>query len=83
VEIVKLDLDALSIVPTAPPAAGPDRGPPPGTGRPDVGAGEVAVAAVPEPLLAVAVTMPYAPPAIAMAVAPMAMNLMSFAENMD
>jgi hypothetical protein len=43
----------------------------------------VAVAEVPEPLLAVAVTMPYAPPAIAMAMAPMAMNLMSFAENMD
>jgi len=83
---VKLELDTLSIVPTAPPAVGPDRAldpPPPGTGRPDVGAGEVAVAAVPEPLFAVAVTMPYAPPATAMAVAPMAINLMSFAENMD
>jgi hypothetical protein len=43
----------------------------------------VTVDAAPEPLLAVAVTMPYAPPAIAMAVAPIAMNLVSFRENMD
>jgi len=57
---VKLDLDTLSIVPDAPPAAGPDRAldpPLPGTGRPDVAAGEVAAVAVPE-LLAVALTMP-------------------------
>jgi hypothetical protein len=86
VEIVKLDLDTLSTVPDAPPAAGPDRAldpPPPGTSRPDVGAGEVAVAAVPEPLFAVEVTMPYAPPAIAMATAPTTMGPVSLRKNMD
>jgi hypothetical protein len=58
---VKLDVDALATVPTAPPAAGPDRAfdpAPPSAGRPDGAAAEVAVVAVPEPLLAVAVTMP-------------------------
>jgi hypothetical protein len=61
VESVKLDLDTLSTVPDDPPAAGPDRAlapPPPSAGRVGVGAGDVPVAAVPEPLLAVALTMP-------------------------
>jgi hypothetical protein len=58
---VKLDLDTLSTVPDAPPAAGPDRAldpPLPGTGRPDVAEGDMAVVAVPERSPAVALTMP-------------------------
>jgi hypothetical protein len=58
---VKLDVDTLATLPVDPPAAGPDRAldpPPAATGRPDVAAGAAAVAAVPEPLLAVALTMP-------------------------
>jgi hypothetical protein len=85
VDRVKLDADTVSTVPDAPPAAGPDRAldPPPATaGRPAVAAEKVAVVAEPEPLLA-AVTMPYAPPAIAIAAAPIAMNLVSLPENMD
>jgi hypothetical protein len=62
VESVKLDVDTLATVPTVPPAAGPDRAldpPPPSAGRPDVVAAVVvAVVAVPEPLFAVALTMP-------------------------
>jgi hypothetical protein len=42
-----------------------------------------AAVAVAEPPLAVALTMPYAPPPIAMAVAPMAIDLVSLRENMD
>jgi hypothetical protein len=60
VESVKLDVDMLSTVPDAPPAAGPDRAldpRPPSAGRADVVAGEVAVFGVPEPLPAVALTM--------------------------
>jgi hypothetical protein len=45
--------------------------------------GDVAAVAVPEPLLAVALTMPYAPPPSAMVAAPMAMNVVSLRENMD
>jgi hypothetical protein len=55
------DLDTLLTLPIDPPAAGPDRAldpPPPGTGCPDVAARDVAVVAVPEPVLAVALTMP-------------------------
>jgi hypothetical protein len=61
VDIVKLDVDTLSTVPDDPPAAGPDRAwDPPllDTGCPDVAEADVAVVAVPEPLLAVALTMP-------------------------
>jgi hypothetical protein len=61
VEIVKVDLDTLTTVPTAPPAAGPDRAlepPPPKPGRPDGAAGDVAVVVVLELLPAVALTMP-------------------------
>jgi hypothetical protein len=57
---VKLDAETLSTVPDVPPAAGPDRALDPrlpGTGRPDVAEGDVAVVTVPEPLLAVALTM--------------------------
>jgi hypothetical protein len=61
VEIVKLDLETLMTVPDDPPAAGPDRALAPplrGTCWPDVAAGDVAVIAAPEPVLAVAATMP-------------------------
>jgi hypothetical protein len=60
VVIVKLDADTLSTVPDDPPAAGPDRAldPPPRAGCPDVAEPDVAVVAVPEPVLAVALTMP-------------------------
>jgi hypothetical protein len=57
--------------------------PPPDAGCPGVAERDVAVVAVPEPLLAVALTMPYAPPPIAMAAAPTAMDLVSLRENMD
>jgi hypothetical protein len=60
VVIVKLDADTLSTVPDDPPAAGPDRAlelPPPRTSCPDGAEADVAVA-VPEPVLAVALTMP-------------------------
>jgi hypothetical protein len=58
---VKLDADTLSTVPDDPPAAGPDRAldpPPPPAGFADVTEADVAVVAVPEPVLAVALTMP-------------------------
>jgi hypothetical protein len=61
VKIVKLDVDTLSTVPAAPPVAGPDRAldpAPPGPGCPDGAAGDVAVVAAPEPVPAVAPTMP-------------------------
>jgi len=61
VEIVKLDLETLSTVPDDPPAAGPDRALDPplgGTGWPGVAEVDVAVVAAPEPVLAVALTMP-------------------------
>jgi hypothetical protein len=61
VESTKPELDTLATVPTAPPAAGPDRAldpRAPGTGRSDVAAAEAAVVAVFEPLSAVALTMP-------------------------
>jgi hypothetical protein len=84
---VKLEVDRLSTVPDDPPAAGPDRAldPPPlfDTGCPDVAEADVAVVAVPEPLLAVALTMPTVPPPIAIAAAPIAMDLVSFRENMN
>ncbi|HEY0517643.1 MAG TPA: hypothetical protein VGD00_11015 [Solirubrobacteraceae bacterium] len=61
--IVKLDFETLVTVPDDPPAAGPDRAldPPPPPPKPRcAGAGEVddALVAVPEPGLAVALTMP-------------------------
>jgi hypothetical protein len=61
VDSVRLDVDTLATVPITPPAAGPDRALdplPPRAGRPDGGAGDVAVVAVLELLLAVALTMP-------------------------
>jgi hypothetical protein len=60
VDIVKLDLDTLSTVPDDPPAAGPDRAldPPPRPGWPTAAEGDVAVDTAPEPVLAVALTMP-------------------------
>jgi hypothetical protein len=65
VEIVKLDLETLSTVPDDPPAAGPERAldpPLPGTRGPDRAAVEAdaedTVVAVPDPVLAVAPTMP-------------------------
>jgi hypothetical protein len=80
----KPDVDTLLTLPIDPPAAGPDRAldpPRPGTGCPGVAAGEVAVVTVPEPALAVALAMPYAPPPVAMAV-PMAIDLANLRENM-
>jgi hypothetical protein len=90
VNIVKLDSETLSTVPDDPPAAGPDRAldpPPPDPERaPCADVAEVddavVVVAVPEPVLAVALTMPYAPPPMARAVAPMATDLVSLWENM-
>jgi|GEM_PF-4113286 len=61
VVIVKLDVDTPSTVPDDPPAAGPDRALDPAprdTGWPDVAEADVAVAAAPEPVRAVALTMP-------------------------
>jgi hypothetical protein len=58
---MKLDLETLSTVPDDPPAAGPERAlDPPAMGRrfPDAGAGDGAIAATPEPVLAAALTMP-------------------------
>jgi len=58
---VKLDVDTLSTVPDDPPAAGPDRALDPllaDTGCPDVAEADLAVVAVPAPLLAVALTTP-------------------------
>jgi hypothetical protein len=80
---VKPDLEVLLTLPDDPPAAGPDRAlepPPRATGRADAAEADVAVVVVPDPVLAVALTMPYVPPAIAMTVAPMAMTLR---ENMS
>jgi hypothetical protein len=52
------------------------------TGVPDVAAADVAVVGVPDPVLAVALTMPMALPPIARAAAPMAMDLVILRENM-
>jgi hypothetical protein len=70
--IVKPDVDRLLTVPDDPPAAGPDRAldPPPS---------ELLLAAA--GLLEVALTIPYEPPATAMATAPTAMDLVSLREN--
>ncbi|HWH10249.1 MAG TPA: hypothetical protein VG165_03915 [Solirubrobacteraceae bacterium] len=56
----KPDADTLLTVPVDPPAAGPDRAldPPPATGFADAVEADVAVVAVPELVLAVALTMP-------------------------
>jgi hypothetical protein len=57
----KLDLDTLLTLPIDPPAAGPDRALDPPLARmgcPEVAEASVAVVAVPEPVLAVALTMP-------------------------
>jgi hypothetical protein len=83
--IVKLDADTLSTVPAAPPAAGPERAldpPPPGANCLDAAGANVAAVVVPALLPALALTMPYAPPPIATAVAPIAIDLVNFRENM-
>jgi hypothetical protein len=79
---VKPDVDTLLAVPDDPPAAGPDRAldpPPPDPGPPaapplDVGPPLLAAAELPPE---VALTIPYEPPAIAMAATPAAMDLVS------
>jgi hypothetical protein len=61
VDRVKLDVDTLATVPTAPPAAGPERAfdpPRPGANRPGVAEGNLPVVAAFEPLPAAALTMP-------------------------
>jgi hypothetical protein len=58
---VKLDVDTLSTVPEDPPAAGPERALDPPLRDAvwaDVAELDVAVVAAPEPVLAVALTMP-------------------------
>jgi hypothetical protein len=57
----KPEVDTLVTLPIDPPAAGPDRAldpPPPGTRCPDVAEVDVAIVALPDPVLAVALTMP-------------------------
>jgi hypothetical protein len=54
-----------------------------GTGCPDGAEADVTVVAVPGPLLAVALTMPYAPPPIAMTAPPIAMDPVSLRGNID
>jgi hypothetical protein len=61
VKTVKLDLETLSTVPDDPPAAGRARAldpPLPGACWADIAEVEVAVVVTPEPVLAVALTMP-------------------------
>jgi len=61
VDSLKPDVDTLLTLPTDPPAAGPDRAldpPLPGTCRAGVDEVDDALVAVPEPVLAVALTMP-------------------------
>ena len=80
----KPEADTLLTLPIDPPAAGPDRAldPPPATRCADIAEVDDAVVAVPA-VLAVALRMPYAPPPIAIAVAPTAIDLVSLWENMD
>jgi hypothetical protein len=82
----KPEVDTLLTLPIDPPAAGPDRAldpAPPDTGCPDVADADAAVVPVPEPVLAVALTMPTALPPIARVVAPMAIDLVSLRESMS
>jgi hypothetical protein len=84
--MVKPDADRLATVPAAPPAAGPDRAPdpPPGPGawaKLLLGVEELLLAAA-GLLLEVALTMPYEPPATAMAATPTMMDLVSLREDM-
>jgi hypothetical protein len=86
VNSVKAEVDTLLTLPIDPPSAGPDRAlDPPLAGAVcrDVAERDAAVVAVPEPVLAVALTMPYAPPPTAIVAALMAMDLVSLRENMD
>jgi len=85
---VKLDVDTLPTMPDAPPAAGPDRAldpPPPNPeppAKPLLAAAEPLLAVPPLLLLlAVALTIPYEPPATAMAAAPTMMDLVSLRED--
>jgi hypothetical protein len=58
---VKLEADTLVTVPDDPPAAGPDRAldpPLPGTRCADIAEADDTVLAAPDPVLAVALTMP-------------------------
>jgi hypothetical protein len=79
VEIVKPDVDTLPTVPDAPPAAGADRAlePPPPDAGPPAKPPLAAAGLLPE----VALTIPYEPPATAMAVAPTTMALVSLRER--
>ena len=58
VDSVNPDVDTLLTLPIDPPAAGPDRALDPPLPSPDVVEAVVAVVAAPEPVLAVALTMP-------------------------
>jgi hypothetical protein len=73
---VKLELDTLLTVPVVPPAAGPDRALDPGLAV-DPGLAGCAVLAPAEPLLELALTIPYPPPASTTTVAPTASGLLS------
>jgi hypothetical protein len=78
VVMVNFGVDTLPTVPDAPPAAGPDRAldPPPDRGPP----AEPLLAAA-GLLLAVALMIPYEPPATAMAAAAAMMDLVSLRED--
>jgi hypothetical protein len=83
---VKPELDTLAIVPDAPPAAGPERAldpPPRAMGRPALVEVDAAAVGVAEPLLAVALTMPYAPPPITTAAARLARSLVGLWKNIE
>jgi hypothetical protein len=82
VTTVKLEADTLLTVPTAPPAAGPDRALDPAFAPNPAGAEWPACAVCPvlapaEPLLEVALTTPKAPPPMTTTAAPMARGLLS------
>jgi hypothetical protein len=73
---------AISLtVPIDPPAAGPDRALDPRVPPPPKAGGAVAALAAVGPLLDVALTIPYAPPATAAAARPAAMKRAGLREN--
>ena len=77
VEIVKPEADTLPTVPDAPPAAGPDRALDPAAGPAPLATLLPLLALVPEFEL----TIPYVPPAIAIATALATMELVTLREN--
>jgi hypothetical protein len=80
---VRLDLDRLLTLPTAPPAAGPERAFPPAfAGVVVLATVVVFVVATAELLLEVALATPYAPTATAMAATPTATGKVILRENM-